>query len=306
MNKLNIQYRDPAQLSVHTELKKIPALGEEELKPIRAGMARGGEVIEPIPVTDDGLILSDTGRTAWLCAKARQLKEVPVCICAAADVHLIIIRDLACRRHLSKSAIAYLAVPHLQPALDAARLKRLENLRKGQETPESALSADSGAVTSFELAEELKIGCRTLEMAIEVRKAFEDKKTYTFNVRGGKKDGASVECTFKAWYEPKLLQAFIGGEHEDHRPVGLGGILSGIEAKKLDPSDCNPKKNTGQMELKLWADSFQPLSNVAPSWKGLSDEDRVSVLKHWERTVKKMPDDLREAMAEVLEKFIKA
>jgi acyl-CoA reductase-like NAD-dependent aldehyde dehydrogenase len=60
------------------------------------------------------------------------------------------------------------------------------------------------------------------------------------------------------------------------------------------------------MELKLWEESFQPLNKVAPSWKQLSDEDRASVLKHWQRTVNKMPDDLRAAMAAILEKSIKA
>ena len=305
MTKLNIQYRDPNQLSVHPTIKHIPALGEDELKPIRAGMKYAGEAMQPILVDEEGWILSDTGRTAWLCAKARQLKEVPVCICAAADVHLIVIRDLAHdHRHLSKSAIAYLAVPHLQPALDAARLKRLENLRKGQEIPVSVLSADSGVVTMMELAEELGICCSMLEKAILVRKEFLDKKIYTWSAPGTAEDG--TDATFKDWYEPKLLRSFVGGEHESKRPVGLGGILAGIESKKLDPADCNPKKTPAQMELKLWEESFQPLNKVAPSWKQLSDEDRASVLKHWQRTVNKMPDDLRAAMAAILEKSIKA
>jgi hypothetical protein len=237
--KQNLQYRDPVTLSVHPAIKHIPALAEDDLKPIRAGMKYAGESLAPIPIDDEGRILSDTGRTAWLCAKARQLKEVPVVINPSAEVHWISIRDLAHRRHLSKSAIAYLAVPHLQPALEAARMRKLENLRKSPENLEGSSGAFE-AQTVAELAEELGLGEETLKRAIEVRKIFEDKKVYTFYAPGCPDDG--VETTAKEFYEPRLLRAFVGGEHEHNRPIGLGGIIAGFATvKEGDKSKFAPK-----------------------------------------------------------------
>ena len=307
MTQLNIQFRDPVHLKgkINPALKQVPELPEssEEFLALAAGVKRAG-FIRPLLVDQEERVIDDHSRSLLKVALRWQLKEVPVQICSTDAAPMLIIHSLAHVRHLSKSAIAYLAVPQLQPALDAAKQRRLENLRKGQQNPESALSADSGPVTMVELAEELQIGCRMLEMAIAVRKEFESKKVYTFSAPGTAEDG--TEATFKDWYEPKLLRSFVGGEHENRRPVGLGGILAGIESKKLDPAACTPKKGGEQMELKLWEESFQPLTKVCPSWKGLSEQDRAAVLKHWQRTVNKMPDDLREAMADILEKSLKA
>ena len=310
MTQIKIQYRDPRHLKGRytPALKQIPELPQDssEFLALAAGLKKAG-FIRPILVDENEQVIDDHSRSLLVAALrwGKDIPEVPVQVCCSADAPIIRIHSLAHVRHLSKSAIAYLAVPDLQPALDAARLQKLENLRKGQQTPEGSSGAFE-AKTIEELAEELGICRETLKRAIEVRKAFEDKKKYSFNVKGGERDGATVECTFQEWFEPKLLQSFIGGEHEDNRPLGLGGILAGIEAKKLNPEKFNPKKNSAQMELKLWEESFQPLNRVAPSWGKLSEEDRVSVLKHWERTVRKMPDDLRDAMAEILEKSDRA
>jgi len=296
---MKILMRDPnVGFSVHPAVKAIPVLTDEEMLPIRAGMKYGGEMIQPLLIDDQGRLLSDTSRTHWLCAKARQLKEVPVCICAAGDVHLILIRDLAHRRHLSKSAIAYLAVPNLQPALDAARMRQLENLRKSPENAE-APSVGFEAKTLHELARELGISDHMLDLAIKVRKEFEDKKTYTFNVAGGDKDGACVESTLKDWYEPKILQAYVGGEHEQNRPMGLGGILAGITAvREGDKSKFAPKPKQGDFFADLFTDHIH-------KFNGLTEAKRAAALAVISKEAEELPAEECLAAAATLEAMAK-
>lgn len=244
---MKIEKRDPQLLAPHPVLKNIPPMTAEEMKSIRAGLARSGELMPPLLIDGEGRLLDDTSRTFWLCAKARQLKEVLVRV-SDGDVHLLIVKDLAHRRHFTKSAIAYLAAPLLNQAFAAAKEKRLKNLAN----LDSALSALSGAAepkTVDDLAEELGICRRTLFEARKVNELFCDKKQYTFNVSGGAGDGEVAECTLKEWFEPRILRAPIGGEHEQNRPLGLGAVIAGIASVREDRREMFSPKNANQMEL---------------------------------------------------------
>lgn len=251
MNILKIQIRDPQHLkSIHKSLRLVPELpeGSEEFLALAAGLKKAG-FIRPILIDQEDHIIDDHSRNLVRAARRWQMKEVPVQVCSSADAPMLLIHSLAHVRHLSKSAIAYLAVPHLQPALDAARMAKLEKLRKGQEIP--VVSAeDDGDKTVEDLAEELGIGRNLIFLAREVRRSFEDKTPYTFNIVGGPKDGSSATMTLKEWFEPRLLQPFVGGEHEQNRPMGLGGIKAGITAViEGDPSKFNPKGKPQQMDF---------------------------------------------------------
>ena len=302
MKKLNIEYRDPVHLrnKYTPALKRLPELPDSatEFLAFCSGLKKAG-FTRPILLDENEQVIDDHSRMQLRAALRWQMKEVPVQLCSSADAPMLLIHSMAHVRHLSKSAIAYLAYPNLAPAMEASRLRRLENLRKGQEIPESC-SVAIGDQTAEELGIELGIGRELLRMARDLHAAFKKYPgKYCFNVAGGAKDGATVECTLKDGYEPKLLQAFVGSEHEQKRPLGLGGILAGIESVVAENRDKFSKKNNSdQMELKLWEDPFKPLNAVAPSWKKLDEEQRDSVLKHWARTVRKLPDDLREKMAE--------
>jgi len=297
--KLVISHRAPSELSAHPALNHIPLPGDDELKAVRSGLAQAGEHLPPILIDAEGLILDDTSRLHWLCAKARQLKEVPVCIAATVDVHLAILRDLACRRHWSKSAIAYLAVPHLQPALDAARLRKLEKLRKN---PEKSVGASSTyeARTYQELAAELGISEDMLKRAINVHKAFEDPNKYAIHIEGGASDGDTEHWTLREWFEPKLLKPFVGGEHENNRPMGLGGILAGITAVKAgDPGKFNPKAR-GQLNL------FENKVDVVSGWKHwakLSSTEKELHFKNFAERLERIPAPQRPALAEYFEQL---
>ena len=239
--------RDPAELRghYHPALKILPELPDDspEFLAISAGVKKCG-IIQPLLINDQGQILDDHSRTLLRSALRWQLKAVPVCVRYEDDVHMIIIHSLAHRRHLSKSAIAYLAYPHLGPAFEYARQRKLKQIKDSE-----VVSAETTEATVEDLAAALGIGRNLLFEAQKVHKEFSDKKTYSFNVRGGPHDGDVVECTLKAWFEPKLLQPFVGGEHEVNRPLGLGGIMAGIAIIKEGNRDVFNPKGATQLDL---------------------------------------------------------
>lgn len=258
--------RDPRELRghVHPALKSIPELAEDspEFLAIAAGVGQCG-IIQPLLVDGQGRILDDHSRTLLRCALRWQIKTVPIQITSEDNIDLLIIHSLAHRRHLSKSAIAYLAVPHLEPAFEYARLRKLKQIK---ENP--VVSPGDYFKTVEDMASALGIGRNLLFEARKVHQAFTDRKIYTFNVQGGSRDGDIVECSLKAWYEPKLLQPFIGGEHEAKRPLGLGGILAGIASVKEgnrdkfnptqisrcspEPATNAPRKSKPKRKLMTW------------------------------------------------------
>lgn len=315
MPQLKIQYRDPVSLSIHPALKQIPALGDDEMKPIRAGMARGGEMIPPILVTEDGQILSDTGRTHWLCAKLRQLKEVPVCICAAADVHVIILRDVVCRRHLSKGAQLYLCVPAVNGMIKLSKEKALDWARKKAAKDPSTLSVldpstlsvlEPKILTLDDICKEFDWSTTLLDQAIKVHKEFEDGAKYSRTLEGGPQDGEIVEMTLKEYYEPKLLQAFIGGEHTDNQPMGLGAILAGIvtdrERNKGKFSSTKNPNRTATLCIKTFS---KTIPHYAAAWAELDPGERKAALATIEKAADAMDPDKREATADALKEIVK-
>ena len=243
---MTIQQRDPNDLSVHPSLKEIPELTEDELKPIRSGMKQCG-LIQPLLVDDHNRILDDHSRTLWLCAKKWQHKTVPVQV-RTDDVDVLIIHSLVHRRHLSKSALAYLAEPRLQNAIKTAVHNYRQNLAKGQQIPVGSQEL-TGAPTIAQLAESLGLSESTLDRAREVRGLFKaHSKSMDFVVEGGPEDGSVVSCTLQAWFEPKILKAYAGGEHEGSRPLGLGAVISAIQGI-LATKDNKRIETRGQMEL---------------------------------------------------------
>ena len=283
----NIQLRDPQHLKnkYQPALRRLPELpdGSEEFLALCAGLKKVG-FIQPILVDEADNVIDDHSRSLLRAAIRWQFKDVPVQVRSSLDAPMLRIHSLAHVRHLSKSAIAYLAVPDLQPALDASRQRRLENLRKTPDILDSN-SVAVGEQTLEELAAELGISKYLLTMAAQVRKAFEDKKLYTFNVQGGAKDGDCVEMTLKDWFEPRILQAYVGGEHEQNRPMGLGGILAGITAvREGDKSKFAPKPKQGDFFADLFTTDLQKFNK-------LSDSRRAAALAAVHQAAEELPPE---------------
>ena len=290
------EYRDPSILHVHPELLSVPQLSEDELRPIRAGMQRNG-ITQPLLIDAQNRILDDHSRTLWLCAKAWAFTEVPVLVRASEDVHLLIIIGLAHRRHLTKSAIAYLAVPHLQPVFDAAHAQMLQKLAK---TPAilGVPSETPSVKTADELAEDLGIGRNLLFEARKVRTAFADRKKHSFLVSGGPKDGDIVECTLKDWFEPRILRAPIGGEHEVNRPIGLGAVIAGIAG--LESTKDKPREDRPQLEL-FSRSVIESATAQYKYWSQMGKTERQQAIAAAERKAAMLEGEQCEGLVEMYE-----
>ena len=281
----NIQLRDPQHLKnkYQEALRRLPELpdGSEEFLALCAGMKKAG-FIRPILVDQYDKVIDDHSRSLLRAALRWQLKEVPVQVRHESEAAMLRLHSLIHVRHLSKSAIAYLAVPDLQPALDAARLRKLEMLRKGQET-HVAHSVGDGDQTIEELATEIGIGRELLVLAIYIRKEFEDKKKYTINAPGMAQDGA--EMTLKEWFEPRILAPFVGGEHEQRRPLGLGGVKAGIPIiREGNKSLFAPKLKQGDFYADLFTDNIH-------KFNGLTEAKRAAALAVIEKSAAELPPE---------------
>ena len=250
MNPIKIVQRDPADLAGHFHplLKTIPPLAQtgEEFRAIKMGMKECG-ILSPLLIDSQNRILDDHSRTLLQCAQVWQLKAVPVQVCNDEDAALVAVHSLLHRRHLTKSALAYLAAPLLEVAFKAARQKRLKNLAN-HDSALSALSTEP-LKTVDEMAEEFGLSRRFLFEAKEVHKRFEDPRKYRFNMVGGSRDGEMVEMTLKEWFEPRILRSPIGGEHEQNRPLGLGAVIAGIASVKENKREMFDPRSCDQLEL---------------------------------------------------------
>ena len=181
----------------------------------------GFDPAHPLLITDGGDVLVGVDRL--YAARRLQLTAVP-CLVTSAPPEVAILRDLS-RRHYSAGARAYLAVPLIEAATIAGIRRRSENLKKGQQSPETVLGTVSGNPRQI-LLQSLGITEATMQKAQAVRRAFDSDKKLPWETPEG-----TVHQTAREWFEPKLLGDFEGDEHEGRRPIGLGGILKALGGK---------------------------------------------------------------------------
>ena len=281
---MKIEQRDPIEFKpgkFHPALKQIPELSQEcdEFLALAATVKKTG-FIRPLLVDEEGRLVDDHSRTLWRVALRWQLKAVPVQVVKSAEANLLLVHSLAHVRHMTKSAIAYLLLPVLENEVRAALAVHREKLAKGQYMTVVASGDNSGipeAPTLEKLCADLGFSKDMLDRARIVHAAFLDKKSYSFTVIGGAGDGSVVECTLKDWFEPKILRTPHGGEHEQNRPLGLGGVISAIEGIKAT-KDKSRNETGGQMEL--FEKSFIKTSGSHYKyWHGMSAASRREALE---------------------------
>ena len=297
---LAVGHQDPIEFKpgkFHPSLKLIPELSQEsdEFLALAATVKKTG-FIRPLLVDEDGRLVDDHSRSLWRVAMRWQMKSVPVQLVKSADANLLIIHSLAHVRHLSKSAIAYLAEPQLQEAIKIAVLHYRQNLAKGQHFP-SPLQAETGIPTIEQMALDLGISEDTLRRAREVRSLFKaHPQKRDFIVEGGEQDGNVVSCTFQEWYEPKILRAFAGGEHESSRPLGLGAVIAAIQGN-LATKDKGRIETRGEMEL--FDRSFIKASgNHYKYWHSMNSTSREYALAKLAAKAEAMKPEDRDGAAE--------
>lgn len=223
---------------------------------------------QPVQMTAKHEIVDADSRERWRAARMLQWPGIPVLIVSEGQVATACLNALVHRRHHTKSALAYLAWPILEMALAESKERRLQNLRKGQQTPDSGLSRLSA--NAQELAEQHGFD-RTL--------IFDAKKVHALFAK---------DPSYRAQMEPRLLCEPIGGEHEANRPVGLGAILAGYEGKKNED-----KARVNHAQLDLFSQAVKTFCIRAPQ---IADESaaRGIVRAHLEKITD--PEELESVM----------
>lgn len=211
----------------HACLKHIPLWPDNgpRMMALRTELQTHGQC-PPVQMTAKHEIVDADSRERWRAAKMLQLASIPVAIVPEELAVTVCLAVLFHRRHQTKSALAYLAFPMLAIALDEARSFALEMLKKGNVSPSGARRPT--AKSREEIAENLGISETTLKEARRVHEIFAHDPGY------------------KAQMEPRLLAEPVGGEHEQHRPVGLGAIIAGFAGKK---NEDHPRQVHEQLVL---------------------------------------------------------
>jgi hypothetical protein len=271
-------HADPRELKLHPMKSRTPRRPKDDptfgpfVEDVRA---RGIQV--PLICVEPDLIVD--GEDRWIAAKRLRLTQVPIAFCQPDEVASVILSSLM-RKHHSKGALAYVLFPVIEPAFNESRERRLRNLRKGQQTPESALSALSGT-TVEDFADRIGVGRRLLMQAKEVRTELErDTAQYEFQDEG-------EPMTLKEYYEPRLLS------YGEEKPLGLGAILAGIAGLRATGGKHRPDPK----QLELFESAFDTLKTRFSYWKKFDEAARSKCREVIRNTVAAMPHDLRDELA---------
>jgi hypothetical protein len=293
-----IELMDPQDLKkrLHPALKRIPVLDDASQEAIRAAIMQTGSITDPIKLDADGRVATDHGRTLVLAACDLGLSEIAVQM-TDLDAATLILDELTTRRHLTKSAIAYLAYPLLKPAWEAARIRQAACLKKGAKTPDFPVlhSADYGARTVEDFAKERGLGQTYLFEAQKVHQLFEEfeSRRFKFTIQGGKHDGEIAELTLREYFEPRIIRQPIGGEHEQNRPMGLGAVVAAIGyviSGKNFTGAARPQYQFEQFEF--WVKPIGSLQDGFRHWKKMPEKTRKLCVKLWAATLNGLPEEL--------------
>jgi len=267
-------------IRAHACIKHIPQWPDNgpRMEALRRDLQATG-LCQPVQMTAKHEIVDADSRERWRAARMLQMACIPVAIVPEEQVFSASISALVHRRHHTKSALAYLVWPMLKTALEESRFRRHENIKKGQCFPDSALSALSG--NAEELAEHYGIARHFIFDAKKVHELF------------------AKDHAYKAQMEPRLLAEPIGGEHEQHRPVGLGAVIAGYAGKRNE--DGIAKK--GQLEL--FTGGFETLFKRFMYWTGFDPSARRKALEKIRADMDKLPPEQCDDLADMLRTIAK-
>lgn len=124
---------DPDDLADHPLLAHIPvwAKDSEEFKSLRESLRSDGQLYEILIDSENRVVDGRNRRNAL----ASLMRDATCRVVADADVSTIIFRTLMQRRHVTKGARAFLAVPLVKPLIEAARARHLALLKSGARGP---------------------------------------------------------------------------------------------------------------------------------------------------------------------------
>lgn len=253
--------RDPHDLRPHPLIQPMPrwAKDSDEWRAFVADIREHG-IREPLKVVGDLVVDGETRRLA-----AKQLKlNVPTEEVPADEALAVIVRNLLLRRNVvSKSALAYLAYPLMQPAHEEARERHLARLKTGGAATKGHAVAIAPQLDDF--ADQIGVGVSLFKYAAKIHEAF------------------AADPALKAELEPSIL---VDG-------AGLGGIVAGIGGRQATRG--KPKGRQAE-QLELFSEAWSTLGKRFGHWARMSVDVREQALPALRKTVAAMPPDLREEL----------
>lgn len=261
-------------LTIHPLVEHLPVRlpDSPEGRALRASIAETG-VTEPLKISKGRII---DGREVWLHAKALGKDTVPCLEVPEGDVATIVLSSLLCRKHYSKSALAYLAFPFVDAVLKEAKKRKLANLKTGVVSPERQLSGLSGAASAEELAEQLGINRQFLFSARNIHGHFAKNEE------------------LKEHFEPQILS----GE------LGLGAVLQGIAGWNA----TKDQSRTDREQLVLWSEKIKGFIDPRKfaGWDKADAETRTWVQEQLIKGLRDAwPEDLLTGVIEQLTEGVK-
>jgi len=257
-----IQLVSPANLKPHPLLALTWewADGDERFHALCHSIGQRG-MTYPILVDAHQRILD--GRHRWRAAKAIGLAQVPVLLKGDADVAGVIL-EIAQRRHLTKSQMAYLAShPELYGrALEEAAERKHKQIAQG-------LMVGNGGKTTEAMACDFGLSGRMLRQARELRGLFAahpEARTLTDD-EGNTERGVS----FQAFFEKRIFR--------EDRPYSLGGVLAGLKAtlemEKRGSHGGGRPVGDPPRQLMLFTEIFANESKRWEYWQKFSEEEKT-------------------------------
>lgn len=211
------------------------------------------------------------GRHRLRAARIVNLATVPCLIRTGQEAGAIIRAAIFRRRHYSKCALAWQALPYVIAATMNGRAKWAT---KAASPWKSELPSDlATAKTQEQLADDLGISRETLRQGMSVGELF------------------AARPDIRDEFLPKLL----AGE------ASFWNILSAVAGR--DATKGKERPGLAESQLELFDSTWSHLKRGASAWKRFDDSQKEVVMQQFRATAAALPQELRHALAEVLTSF---
>jgi hypothetical protein len=234
-----------SSLTVHPAAAALPmpAATDPDSQVIVASIVELGRILDPLKVCKGRIV---DGRIRQRGALAAGLVEVPVEEVEESEVTSIILHSLAARRHLTKSALAYIGFPVMETALAESRARRLANLKSGVSASKPRSSTGKTIGNAAELAELLGVSRSLFFTAQEIHKKFN-----------------SSPKSIRAMWEPKILSGEMGLPQVQQAIAGKLAALNGSTTPKGDAQQLLLELfSSAKVRFGRW-DKLQPAQRAA-------------------------------------------